>query len=297
MKSRPDFIIIGAMKCATSTLHEQLALQPGFFMTAPKEPNFFSNDEEYAKGLEWYASLFQAAQPQDICGESSTHYTKLPTYPNTVERIKSYCPDVKLIYVMRHPVNRLVSQYIHEWTQRVVSTEINDAIHQYPELIAYSQYTRQLKPFFEAFGYERVLPVFFEHMLSQPQVELERVCRFLGYPSAPTWQEDLEAQNVSSERLRKDPIRDFLVNAPGLKTIRKRLVPKGFRNYVKQFWTMKQRPELSAENLAKLEELFDQDLAELGSWLGIELSCRNYKDQVKSRPLEWVDVPIQTMAS
>ena len=54
----PHFIIIGGMKCATSTLHDQLAAQPGFFMTEPKEPNFFSNDEIYERGLDWYTDLF-----------------------------------------------------------------------------------------------------------------------------------------------------------------------------------------------------------------------------------------------
>ncbi|HTO70120.1 MAG TPA: sulfotransferase, partial [Myxococcota bacterium] len=77
----PDFAIIGAMKCGTSTLHEQLALRSGFFMSRPKEPNFFSDDDQYARGVGWYAGLFAGAAPGQLCGESSTHYTKLPTYP------------------------------------------------------------------------------------------------------------------------------------------------------------------------------------------------------------------------
>ena len=93
MNRMPDFIVMGAMKSATSTLHEQLSEQEGFFMTEEKEPNFFSNDEIYAKGLEWYASLFANAAPGDLCGESSTHYTKLPTYPHTVARMRAALPQ------------------------------------------------------------------------------------------------------------------------------------------------------------------------------------------------------------
>ena len=63
MSRLPDFIVMGAMKCATSTLHEQLAAQPGFFMSKPKEPNFFSDDEIYARGLDWYRSLFAGSGP------------------------------------------------------------------------------------------------------------------------------------------------------------------------------------------------------------------------------------------
>ncbi len=52
----------------------------------------------------------------DLRGESSTHYTKLPTYPRTVDRMVRDLPRLKLIYVMRHPIERLVSQYVHELT-------------------------------------------------------------------------------------------------------------------------------------------------------------------------------------
>ncbi len=83
----PDFIIIGAMKCGTSTLYEQLAAQPGVFMCTPKEPNFFSDDRIYANGLDWYRGLFAPAPAGALCGEASTHYTKLPTHPATLERL------------------------------------------------------------------------------------------------------------------------------------------------------------------------------------------------------------------
>ena len=284
----PDFMIIGGMKCATSTLHEQLALQPGIFMTVLKEPNFFSNDEEFSRGMAYYRSLFAAANPGDLCGESSTHYTKLPTYPQTVARIAAAYPESKFIYVMRHPIDRLVSQYIHEWTQRVLDIEINEALDHFPELIEYSLYSKQLKPFFETFGSDRVLPVFFERLLAEPQAELERVCRFIGYADPPTWQ-DLEAQNISSERIRTSAWRDFLVEAPGLKQLRRWLVPKSFRTWVRGLWSMKSRPQLSRERLLELEQRFDPDLAQLGTWLGLDLSCATFKETVKQQEtLQWL---------
>ncbi|AGF53469.1 sll5042 (plasmid) [Synechocystis sp. PCC 6803] len=274
------------MKCATSTLHEQLALQPGIFMTSLKEPNFFSNDEEFAKGMDYYQSLFAGAQPQDLCGESSTHYTKLPTYPDTVKRLAEAFPQTKFIYVMRHPIDRLVSQYIHEWTQRVVNTDINTAIDQFPEMIEYSLYSKQLQPYFEQFGRERVLPVFFERMLAHSQAELERVCNFIGYQGTPIWQE-LNPQNVSSDRIRISGWRDFLVEAPGLKQLRRWLIPKSLRTWIRSLWSMKKRPQLSNERLAYLKKIFDQDLQVLGSWLGIPLDCTTFKTTVKSQNSAW----------
>jgi hypothetical protein len=106
---RPDFIIIGAMKCATSTLHEQLARQPGVFMSIPKEPNFFSDDAQWSRGVDWYTGLFDDAPADALCGESSTHYTKLPTHPDTVDRMRRFLSaGTRFIYVMRHPVDRLL---------------------------------------------------------------------------------------------------------------------------------------------------------------------------------------------
>jgi hypothetical protein len=278
VKRLPDFVIIGAMKCATSTLHEQLALQPGIFMSTPKEPNFFSNDEIWAHGMYWYQSLFDAAPVDAICGESSTHYTKLPTYPQTVSRMQKHLgPRCRFIYVMRHPIDRLVSQYVHEWTQRVISEPINQAIDLYPELIDYSRYSRQLRPFLETFGHERVLPVFFDRLSSKPQLELERVCQFIGYRLRPRWEENLEEQNVSSERMRRSAWRDAVTDLPGVTWLRRTLVPQSIRDRIKRLWMMKRRPELSLANVEKLKSIFNEDLRTLGDWLGMDLDCDNFR--------------------
>lgn len=284
--SRPDFIIIGAMKCGTTTLHEQLALQPGIFMSELKEPNFFSDRPQYEQGIDWYLSHFEPAHPDDLCGESSTHYTKLPTYPQTVERLHQHLPQVKLIYVMRHPIERLVSQYIHEWTQRVISIDINRAIYEHPELIEYSQYAQQLQPYFATFGQERILPVFLERLIKNPQPEFERITRFIGYQPPPSW-EDLPAQNNSAERVRKSAWRDLLVEAPVLRSLRRQFVPKSFRTWVRQLWALKKKPELETEQVEYLKPIFDEDLAILGSWLGTSLTCDTFNSQVQRQALDW----------
>lgn len=290
MSRLPDFIIIGAMKCATSTLHEQLARQPGILMSEPKEPNFFSDDGQYARGMGWYESLFAAAPSEEgsLCGESSTHYAKLPTYPRTIERLLAHLPrTVRFVYVMRHPVDRLVSQYIHEWTQRVIDAPIDQAIERHLELVDYGRYAMQLKPFIEAWGRERILPVFFDRLTDHPQEELERVCRFIGHPGRPVWDDSLSEQNVSSQRLRKSAWRDAVINLPGAKALRRALVPRSIRDRIKSFWMMRRRPELSPESRLRLEQVFDADLAELGRWLDLPLSCANFKSLTKDQPREW----------
>src|SRR5262249_9316045 len=149
---QPDFIVIGAMKSATTTLHEQLARQPGIFMSRPKEPNFFSDDANYVRGLSWYRSLFPGRDGVVLRGESSTHYTKLPTYPRTVKRMTQSLRDVKLIYVMRHPIDRLVSHYMHERSLDSVRAGIDEAIEEVPILVDYGRYGMQLLPYLEVYG-------------------------------------------------------------------------------------------------------------------------------------------------
>jgi len=282
--TKPDFIIIGAMKSATSTLHEQLALQQGVFMTSPKEPNYFSDDEQYAKGDKWYDTLFLDAQTGDLCGESSTHYTKLPHYPLTVGRMSKRLASPKLIYVMRHPVDRLVSHYIHQWSQHVMKCDINQAIDQYDELIAYSCYAMQLKPYIEEYGKENILCVFMESIKDNPQNQLLKVADFIGYKGDVQWKFDLEKQNVSKEKIRMFPGYKLLINS-GLKAwLRRHFIPQSIRNYIKKKLTMQDRPEIGEDKMRQLTEIFDNDLQQLAVILGCEnLTCGNYKEVILDR--------------
>jgi hypothetical protein len=291
-ESKPDFVIVGAMKCATSTLHEQLSRQPGFFMTTPKEPNFFSDDNIYAKGLNWYSSLFSNAGPSDIRGESSTHYTKLPTYPDALHRMHSALPGIKLIYVIRDPIDRLVSQYIHERTERTIGEPIDRALDRHPRLIDYSRYSMQIEPYLEVYGPENVLISFAERLSKQPQQELERVCQFLGYGGQPWWSDDVSRQNAGQQRLIRSPLRDAFVEMPVLRTIRRRFIPQTWRDRVKSYWQIKDRPQLSENSRRRLEEIFDADLARLGRWLGCELSCGSFRERAMTMSGEWAEARV-----
>lgn len=284
----PHFIIIGAMKAATSTLQEQLARQPGIFMSDPKEPNFFSDDDQYSKGLAWYEELFAGAHDGDLRGEASTHYTKLPTHPKSLERMCERLPYVRLVYVMRHPVDRLVSHYIHEWSMGNIHCGIDEAVSKHPEMIAYGQYATQIEPFLAAYGRDAVLPVFFDRLTHEPQTELERVCHFIGYEGNPKWQMDIEPSNVSSQRLRRFPLYGLVVKSTMATRLRRALIPQGLRDWVKTKLTMRQRPVLSQEIRSALESEFDGDLARLGGWLGAPLSCKKFKQLTGSRELNWI---------
>ena len=284
----PDFMVIGAMKSATSSLYEQLVLQPGIFMPELKEPNFFSDNQVFERGYDWYEGLFAEAPEGALCGEASTHYSKLPTYPNTISRIVELPRVPRFIYVMRHPIDRLLSHYHHGWSMREIRVPLSEALSKHPELVDYGCYAMQLTPWFEAFGRERVLPVFFDRLKQAPQKELERIGRFIGYEDTMTWHRDLAPSNVSSERVRKFAGYDLLVDSAWATRLRRALVPKQLRNSIRGRLTVKERPTLTESQRAQLEARFDADLDTLGGWLGVSLDCQNFKAVTRDNTLNWV---------
>jgi hypothetical protein len=284
----PDFIVIGAMKSATTTLHEQLALQSGLLMSRPKEPNFYSDEENYARGIDWYASFFEGAGDILLVGESSTHYSKLPTYPHTAERMRTAVPYVKLIYVMRHPIDRLTSHFLHEVTAGRISVGLEEAVQRHPELVDYSRYSMQLEPYLRIFGQDAILPIFFDRLVEQPDIEFQRIGRFLGVAEPLRWDHGMKPQNVSRERMRSSRWREALVQAPVLTRLRRSLVPRQLSESLKSIWRVGiDAPAVPAGLGDRLREFFDRDLSRLGSWLGINLDCDTFHAVAGSEYPSW----------
>ena len=254
----PDFLIIGAMKCGTSTLQAQLAAQPGIFMTTPKEPNFFSDDPVYEKGMDWYEALYDSALPGDLKGEASTHYTKLPTWPQTVSRLKVAVPAPRLIYLIRDPVARAVSHYIHEWSEGRLSVSPAEAFESHRELTDYGRYGMQIAPFAQAFGTDAIHLISLEAMTARPEEVIAGVGAFLGRTDL-AWNHEMEAQNVSAQRVRDLPFQRLLIANPIARAIRRALIPKSWREKVRRARSITERPDLPADIRARLERVYAED--------------------------------------
>lgn len=257
--TRPDFIIIGAMKCGTSTLAAQLGAQDGVFMTDPKEPNYFSDDAVFARGPGWYAGLFADAAPGALRGEASTHYTKRPDLPRTLERMQAVLPAPRLVYMIRDPMVRIVSHYIHEWSQGVLSGSIGQALDDCPALVDYGRYGYQVAPFVQAYGAGAILLTSLEELTADPAGELARVAAFLGLEAAPVWQAEVGRENVSAERTRRLPLQGLVVDNPLATVLRRTLVPKAVRNWIRSSRQMKTRPAIPPDRRAALEARFAED--------------------------------------
>lgn len=105
-------MFIGAAKCATSTLFNLLRQHPDVFIL--EETDFFSKDEVYNRGFNWYESLYGKANDKKMRGEASNKYTMKEVFPKTVSRIASYAPELKLIYIVRDPIARIESFWLQK---------------------------------------------------------------------------------------------------------------------------------------------------------------------------------------
>lgn len=257
MSRAPDFVILGAMKCGTSTLATQLRAQPGIFVTDPKEPNYFSDDEVFARGPDWYASLFAQTAPGDLAGEASTHYAKLPDHPRAAQRLADAAPTARLIYLIRDPVARAASHLMHDWTQRAMEPPLDAALERHPELVSYGCYGRQMEPWVEAMGRGAIHVDTLEAMRRDPQALLERVGRFLGREGL-IWSEARGRENASAERLRTGRLDGLLLDSAPATWLRRTLVPRALRERAKARRRMAP-PEVSAAARARLEAVFAED--------------------------------------
>ncbi len=214
----PDFIIIGAAKSGTTSLWHYLSNHPDIFMSHPKEPCYFDEDATWSRGIEWYCSLFAEAQEHHVCGEASTNYTRWPQVKGVPEKIYSMLPGVKLIYVMRNPVDRAFSHYVHRWTKEMrrglpFSQSFLEYCNSDRMCIDSSMYYMQLEQYLQFFSKEQILPVVFEELLSDPRSNLSRVSSFLGVDVNCRINEKLPLENENIQfryHLTKNAIRDRL---------------------------------------------------------------------------------------
>ena len=177
----PDFLIIGAMKSGTTGLFMDLCQHPQVFLPDSKEPHCLCDDHVLSdEGLDDYAKLYKGAKPEQKICDASTGYTKLPDHPGVVDRAVQVLPDgFKVIYLVRDPIDRIVSHYRHELQAGLVDAPIDEAVRTDDRYVNYSRYEYQLKAWLDAIGHERIQLIRFEQYQSNRQSVVEAACRFL----------------------------------------------------------------------------------------------------------------------
>lgn len=174
-----DFMIVGAAKCGTTTLSEILSNHPDVCFSRMKEPHFFSKSPDWKANLDEYKNLY-SPKPSQICGEGSTTYTCYPEFnKDTWQALYDFNPKLKLIYVMRDPVDRIVSQYMHNYLRGLTSEPFEKAVLNNSVYINRTRYYIQIKPYFELFNKEQILLLTLEEFIADRQKTLKKTADFL----------------------------------------------------------------------------------------------------------------------
>jgi Sulfotransferase family len=216
----PNLVIVGGLKCGTTSLHHYLNLHPEIGMSRPKELNFFVSELNWELGTDWYANHFSARDR--VRGESSPHYTNEPRFSGVAERMsRTLGPDAKVVYMVRHPVDRMLSHYLHNvgggYEQRGLDAALSDPESAY---VHRSLYAMQLEPYLERFGDERVEVVTREELRDEREGTMRRLFAFLGVDEGFTSpQFAREWETGSGKESGGFRLMDRAVRLPGLRAL------------------------------------------------------------------------------
>jgi len=207
----PNLLIIGAQKCGTTSLHRYLKLHPEVSMSVPKELDFFIVPDEqlfpvgnWSRGLDWYRSHF--TERTAVRGETSPNYTVYPFTEGVAERAASVVPDAKIVYMVRDPIDRIVSHYLHRVGQGAERRSLNDALGDVDgagpgmTLVYRSMYFMQLERWTRCFPEGSLLVLAQEDLQDDRAETLARVFRFLGVDPGFTHEDFRALSNVSTEK-------------------------------------------------------------------------------------------------
>jgi hypothetical protein len=272
----PNLIVIGGLKCGTTSLHHYLNLHPQIAMSRPKELNFFVAELNWELGEDWYRSHFDPAAPAR--GETSPHYTNLPRFEGVAERMAATLrEDARLIYMVRDPIDRLLSHYLHNVNGGYETEPLERALER--PRCAYlerGRYAMQLEPYLAAFGRERILVVGQEELGAARDETVRRVFAFAGVDQDfRSDQFERQWETGSGKGTGGFRVMDRAVRLPGLRSLDRNFdrLPESLRWVVERIVHDPEsgaapKPELPPEIRARLGASFAEERARLEELTG-----------------------------
>ena len=233
----PTFLVIGAMKAGTTSLWHELRSHPQVFMPAVKELHYFSNSARLARGLEWYRAQFAAAAEEVVAiGEASTNYTKHPRLTGTPGRIADVIPDVRLVYLVRDPISRMRSHYLHVVHGHGEQRPFPVAVREDPEYLDITRYRTQLDQYLEHFDPSQLLVITAEGLRDQRVATVNRVLEFVGAEPVRAKPVNAGEKHRSVDKRVETGLSTRARHMPGYDLVRK-LTPRPLRRLVSRTTT------------------------------------------------------------
>lgn len=294
----PNFVVIGAGKSGTTSLYFYLKQHPDIYVPAVKETNFFAveginlsfsgpRDAVEAKNyfqintLEKYQALFADAAEEKAIGEVSPYYIYSPRASQGIYR---HVPDAKVICILRNPVDRAYSNYLHLFRDgREPLKSFEEAIAAEEQRIAdnwspswhYAHagfYYELLQRYFEYFHPKQIKVFLYENYISDPQNVVKELFDFLGVDSS--FQPDMSTRYNASGIPKNPLVHSLLSKRNPIRNIVKDLVPKSISDKVVKFRNsnLDKPPSLSLETRKRLQSRYQPDIIKLQDLIKTDLS-------------------------
>ncbi len=271
----PNLLIIGAMKAGTTGLYMDLASHPRFFLGHDKEPHALCGDEVLTPaGISRYAAIYEKARPDQIRCDASTGYSKRPDYEGVAQRAVQVLPDgFQVIYVIRHPIERIISQHHHEHFEGKVGPSIVDEVRRHPRYVQYSRYSYQLEPWLSAIGCDRIRVVRFEDYVERRQDTARDLCGFLGLAGQDCVVEEDRVYNQSQGKPVKNEFWHALQHNAAYRKLLRPLAPPKVRLAIRRVLLPAAKAPLGPPNLETIAYLHDalkDDVNQFTAELGLD---------------------------
>ncbi len=271
----PTFLVIGAMKSGTTSLYRYLQAHPDVYMSEEKELNFFTGGQNWERGVAWYKARFEKAGSATAIGEASTNYTKYPQFPGVPERIAGLLPDVRLIYIIRNPIERVRSAYLHAVIKGNDPRPIEQAIQESPQYVDTSRYAMQIDRYMEYVPREQLLILMTDDLQAKRDQTMQQVFRFIGVEDG--WQNpnlDREYHQTAQKARRPRALVTAARRLPGYQAVvsaSRRRYPalwRRGRELMTRTIVDQDVAEISAEAREQLQEMLRDDVRRLRTYLG-----------------------------
>lgn len=261
-------VIMGAMKCGTTSLFYYLAEHPEIAPAKDKEPHFFAYKKKYESPIENYYKLWDWEAENTVALEASTTYTMHPKYGDVAARIAAVDDaNFKFIYILRHPFKRIESHIRH-----LISEGFQNKVEVIEEHLAFTEYARQLDFYRDKFGRDRIYVLLLENLQANPKEELRSICQFLEIDPDYEFQR-LDVVRNSKDTLNLHPALRKIYKIPLVKSLGSLISPE-IRQKLYQPLSRKQTLEvkLSDEEKAQVLQRLEPDLMRLQDEYGVDIS-------------------------
>jgi hypothetical protein len=249
-------------------------------MCDPKEPFYFSHKSAHTRGEGWYKSLFRKCTNNQVCGEASTSYASWPECGDVAGRIAQAIPNVKLIYIMRHPVDRAYSHYHYFLNMMQKKMSFEEALERDNRFVNMSMYMMQIQQYLRYFSRESLLLLLLDDLATNPSKTVSKVWHFLGISACPLEDSSCIA-NTGEEHYVRLQTTHRLRSIPGVSQVADAL-PKSWRDGAFRLIRLSpvgrhlakryKPPPMRPETHRRLLRLFEQPTHELAAFLNRDLA-------------------------